>query len=224
MAPAKKQVKGVTPSPVKARKPGKKPPKEVRSAIYRAKQAKAREEVRSELKPDVVARSAERKPTYGSDEFPYTQELGAQLFGYIIRGMSLDAISQVVGCPSIGTMLQWIGKPTHPFSALYAQGKSLLVPLFEERAQDAALKPEIQEIRTVRSGVDAKGNSIDSEEIKYVDNVERAKLKLLAYQWTLSHLVPKKHGRNPADNPNAPNSQLEALFASLKSGPKHDSD
>lgn len=95
----------------------------------------------------------------------------------------------------------------------------MVVPLYEDRALSLALNSKPGIIRTTRTGTDVKGNPIDSEEIREVDAVERSKLGLIAYQWALGWMVPKKHGRQADPSANQPNDQLKALFDSLKSGP-----
>lgn len=127
----------------------------------------------------------------------------------------MDKISRRPGMPELKTMIAWLGDPDHPFGKTYMDAKALLVPLYEERAQDAALDATRSEIVTTRYS-DKDG---ESREVRIVDNVERAKLIVAAYQWTLSHLKPKKHGRNADPESGRPNDQLKALFDSLKQGP-----
>ena len=131
----------------------------------------------------------------------------------------MDNISQMEGMPGLGTMVRWLGSEEHPFKKIYARAKQLLLELYEERAQLAAVNPEPFVIVTERQVLNRDGDIVDVIERKRVDNVQRSALKLEGYRWTLGYLNPKKHGRTPDPGASQPNEQLEGLFAALKAGP-----
>ena len=215
MAPAKKR--GAPASASKPERRSKKLTRKEKSAhnkVFFREHSRAAQEALNHR----VAEEAEILHSAREGEPPATEwseALGKTLFGLIVVGLSMDKISQRPGMPELKTMLVWLGNPGHPFGKLYKEAKALLVPLYEERAQDAALEATKSEVVTTRYS-DRDG---ESREVKIVDNVERAKLKLTAYQWSLSHLLPKKHGRNADPEAGKPNDQLKALFDSLKQGP-----
>ena len=132
----------------------------------------------------------------------------------------MDAISQIEGMPGLGVMVRWLGEDKHPFRPIYARAKSLLVELYEERAQLAAVNPEQFVIVTEKQVLDREGNVVDLVEKRTVDNVARSTLKFEAYKWTLGYLQPKKHGKQSQPDADKPNEQLEALYQSLRAGPK----
>ncbi len=127
-------------------------------------------------------------------------------------------IGKMDGMPSDITMFRWIGDKAHPFSEVYKRAKELLVARYEEEIQEIASEALVGEIVTERDAV-VDGDVVRLTETRRADNVERAKVKIAARQWGLSHLMPSKHGRNADPEAGKPNEQLAALFASLKSGP-----
>lgn len=126
-------------------------------------------------------------------DVPYTEELNDALLDLVGTGHSLEAISHMPGMPRLIVLLKWVYDASHPFCKTYAQGKQLLVALYEEKALQIAQQALHQEIRTERSG----GKDGGSTEVKIVDNVQRAALIVDTMKWTLSHLMPKKHGKQP---------------------------
>lgn len=123
------------------------------------------------------------------------------------------------GMPPLFQLLRWLGDDTHPFVSCRARAKALLVPLYEEMAQSIAMNSNLGEIVTEKQVVTKDGDIVDVVERRTLDNVERSKLALQGLQWTLGHLMPKKHGRTPDTMGTKPNEQLEGLFAALKAGP-----
>jgi Bacteriophage Sf6, terminase small subunit-like len=149
----------------------------------------------------------------------YTPELGDTLRALVADGVSLDNIVTLPNMPKLHNLLAWIADDTHPFRKIYYDAKRTLTALYEERAHDAAHKPLIQTIRTRREVLDREGNVVLVTEEKEIDNVERSKLIVNTTQWTLSHLQPKKHGKNPDVGSGGVSPQLQALFDSINSGP-----
>lgn len=215
MAPAKKRGAPASASePERQSKKLTRKEKSVRNKVFFREHSKGAQEAINHR----VAEEAGVLHSARADESPATEwseALGKTLFGLIVVGLSMDKISKRPGMPELKTMLVWLGNPDHPFGKVYKEAKALLVPLYEERAQDAALESTQSEVVTTRYS-DRDG---ESREVKIIDNVERAKLRVTAYQWTLSHLLPKKHGRNADPELGKPNDQLRALFDSLKQGP-----
>lgn len=155
-------------------------------------------------------------------EYPrveWSDELGTALFTLISTGHSMREIAEIEGMPPLPQMLVWLGEPTHPFTICRARAKELLVPLYEEMAQHLTMNSNIGEIVTERQVVTKDGDIVDTVETRRVDNVERSKLALQGLQWTLGHLMPRKHGRNAEPASNGPNEQLKGLFDALKAGP-----
>ncbi len=185
-----------------------------RVAAYKAQHAAIRAEVRSMASPEALAPNTLTDFRPGAAD--YTEELGARLYELIATGHSMDAIAALPGTPSLITMLRWKNKEDHPFAKVYNEAKQMLVPLFEERALMAAVTPLKGEVRTTKYS-EREGTT---EEVRVVDNVQRSELIMRAYQWSLSHLMPRKHGRNPEESQNKANEQLNALFDALKAGPQ----
>lgn len=150
----------------------------------------------------------------------YTNELGEVMAAMVADGMTLDAMDTLDKLPPRRVILRWLTDTEHPFYKLYYEAKRMLVPLYEERAQTAASTPLIGVTKISRQALDRDGDPVDLYEERTADNVERSKLIVNTLQWSLSHLAPKKHGRNPDLSSDKPNEQLEGLFAALKAGPK----
>jgi hypothetical protein len=148
----------------------------------------------------------------------WSDKLGEAIFALVSTGHSMDEISKIDGMPSLFQQLKWLSDPAHPFSVTRARAKDMLVPLYEEQGQRIAVNSNPCILKTRRQVLDKFGAPVWIEETKEIDNVARSALALQGLQWTLSHLMPKKHGLKP--EPTAgPNEQLEGLFAALKAGP-----
>lgn len=131
----------------------------------------------------------------------------------------MNAISKLEGMPSVYQMMKWLAEEEHPFTKCRARAQRELVPYYEEMAKEIAMTSNTYDIVTKKQVITKDGDVIEVEETRTVDNVERSKLAVSTLQWSLSHLAPKKHGRNPDPNADKPNEQLEGLFAALKHGP-----
>jgi hypothetical protein len=94
-----------------------------------------------------------------------------------------------------------------------------LVPYYEELAKDISMTANSYSIVTKKQVLTRDGDVEDLVEERIVDNVERSKLAVSTLQWTLSHLMPKKHGRTPDQSTGAANEQLKGLIDALKAGP-----
>lgn len=149
----------------------------------------------------------------------WSAALGEALFALVSTGHSMDEISKIKGMPSLFQMLKWLHDPKHPFSVTRARGKEMLVPLYEEHAHRVTTTANPTILKTRRQVVTKDGDVVWVTEKKEIDNVARSALAMQGLQWTLSHLMPKKHGRTPDPNGDKPNAQLEGLFAALKAGP-----
>lgn len=152
--------------------------------------------------------------------FPWSDELGAQLFELFATGRGLDQVSQIEGMPGLGVMVRWLADVKHPFTIIHTRAKALLVSLFEDRALAVALQTNEAVTETERQTLTKDGEIVDLKERRVSDNVPRSALAFAAYQWALSHLQPKKHGKQAQPDTDKPNEQLEALYQSLKAGPK----
>ena len=113
-------------------------------------------------------------------------------------------------------MLRWLSNETHKFSLTYARARAMVVPLYEDRALAAVLNPLTGKVCTKRQVLDRDGKIVEVEETRESDNVARSALVFGGYQWVLGWMLPKKHGQKPDDGGTKKNTQLEALFQSLK--------
>jgi hypothetical protein len=145
--------------------------------------------------------------------------LSVALFALISTGHGMTEIASIDGMPPLYQMLQWLGDEAHPFVSVYTRAKQMLVPLYEEKAQELAMNSNAFELRTEKQVVTKDGDIVDVVETRYVDNVERSRLAVATMQWTLSHLRPRKHGRDPIDPAPGANEQLKGLIDALKAGP-----
>ena len=148
----------------------------------------------------------------------WSDKLGEAIFALVSTGHSMDEISKIDGMPSLFQQLKWLSDPAHPFSTTRARAKDMLVPLYEEQGQRIAVNSNPCILKTRRQVLTKDGDIVWIEEEKEIDNVARSTLALQGLQWTLSHLMPKKHGLKP-EPVVGPNEQLEGLFAALKAGP-----
>jgi hypothetical protein len=221
MPAKKKQVKATPPTAARAVAPkkvriGKLLTKAEKLAACNATSRAAANEVQAMINTRAEESVVKRKQ--GGQPYPYTEELGKRIHDLLVQGLSVMKASKMPDMPDDVTMFKWIGDPSHPFSELYKRAKQLMVARFEEEIQAIADEPDVQEIVTEREAV-VDGVIVKLKEVRRVDATEHRKLRIDARRWTLSHLMPKKHGRQPEAGIGEKNDQLEALFASLKSGP-----
>ena len=182
----------------------------------KAQGVKAAAKVKRPKLPPVIAKTG-RPPIH--PPFAWSDELGQQLFMLVSTGHSMQEIAAMDDMPSLFDMLKWSANTQHPFARIRAQAKELLVLHFEEQARMIAQTPSIGVVRVTRQVIDRDGNKRTLRETRESDNVERAKLAVQGLQWTLGHLMPKKHGPKATDVNTDPNEQLEGLFAALHAGP-----
>jgi hypothetical protein len=122
--------------------------------------------------------------------------------------------------PELWELLSWLADLNHAFAKSFSRARELVIPLYEDRALSLALYSQTGVVKTRRQVVTKDGDIVEVEETREGDAVERAKLGLSAYQWALSWMLPKKHGKQADPEAGKPNAQLTALFDSLKAGPK----
>lgn len=149
----------------------------------------------------------------------WSDDLNEALYALISTGHGMREISEMEGMPPLYQMLKWLADETHPFTICRARAKDMLVPLYEETAQAIGMKPNTLRLKTRKQIVTKDGDVVWVTEYRESDNVERSKLALQTLQWTLGHLKPKKHGRNPDPSTGGANEQLKGLFDALKAGP-----
>jgi hypothetical protein len=239
MTAAKKQSKGVPAHPAgerkyngeltrKARKIiNKERLREVNKVMYKAVKDQVAAHTKDlprktsvDVAPKVKVRASKFTIQELKADWPYTDELDAQLFQLLSTGSSLDTISKLEGMPPLWIILGWLADATHKLNTTYTRARNMVIPLYEDRALDIALNPKCGTIKVKRQALTKDGKIVDLEETREGDNVERAKLAFGAYQWALGWMVPKKHGKQATQDADKPNEQLEALFQSLKAGPK----
>jgi hypothetical protein len=193
-------------------------------AVDRAAQAHVQETLNARA-PEIVADDPELSALL--DETgraqTYTEALGIRIGDLLVAGLSIMKIAKMPGMPSEVRMFRWIGTPDHPFSKVYKEAKALMVSRFEEEIQAIADEQTTCELRTERE-VFVDGVKETVVEVRHVDAIEHRKLRIAARQWTLSHLMPKKHGKQAMGTAGEGNEQLNALFAALKSGPAEPQD
>lgn len=149
----------------------------------------------------------------------WSDELNEDLFILISTGNSMEAIGEMTGMPPLFQQLKWLADKTHPYSDCRARALNNLIPFYEERIKEIGLSTNKSRFRTKTQHVTKDGEVVDVYGYREVDNVERSKLAVQVLQWTLGHMIPKKHGSKPDSSGDKPNEQLEGLFAALKSGP-----
>jgi hypothetical protein len=171
--------------------------------------------------PQVVAEDAELNAILSETNRPttYTEALGTRISDLLVAGLSVMKIAKMPGMPSEVRMFRWIGTLDHPFSAIYKEAKALMVSRFEEEIQAIADEQTTSVLRIEREVFNPAGVKETVVETRHVDAVEHRKLRIAARQWSLSHLMPKKHGKQAQVTDDKPNEQLNALFAALKAGP-----
>ena len=223
MAPAKKQQKGAPPSTaqggdaVKRRKGGHHN-REANAARHRDLQAA----IRAQLQPvaaDVPKRKNGKPAIAPSAARPkvYNEEIAHAIclrFASDTK-MTLGHLDADPLMPTSFTFCEWL-RDTPTLARLYARSRDIQFEKQAEELEDIARNPLIGEIRIKRTGTDAKGQPFDSEEIKFHDNVERARLIVDTRKWILSKQRPKKYGVQVAADAGAPNEQLKALFDALR--------
>lgn len=194
-------------------------------AVDRAAQAHV-QEILSARAPEIVADDPELSALL--DETgraqTYTEVLGIRIGDLLVAGLSIMKIAKMPGMPSEVRMFRWIGTPDHPFSKVYKEAKALMVSRFEEEIQAIADEQTTSVLRIEREVFSPDGVKETVVEVRHVDAVEHRKLRIAARQWTLSHLMPKKHGKQATGTAGEGNEQLNALFAALKSGPAEPQD
>lgn len=221
MAPKKQKVAATAPA---SRRPGSKkagiPTKAERRLANKAAYKSIRtvvDNLKVQVKAQVVSEKKLGRPP--NPEFPWTDELGEQLFVLLATGSTMREVAAIEGNPDLYQLLKWVYDKEHPFAKIRDRAKEMLVPLFEDDARALTQKATHYAIVTEKQVVTKDGDVVDVEERRTVDNVERAKLAFAGLQWTLGHLMPKKHGRQPDTGDGGKNEQLEGLFAALKAGP-----
>ncbi len=185
-----------------------------RHAVSRA--LSARPEVAKSLPPATEFLNLNHED---GDDVTWSPELGAVLFKLVSTGHSMEQIAAMPGAPSTYRQLSWCTDQAHPYCDLYAKAKQQMALLLEERALAAAVIPLKAEVTTRRQTLDKDGTVKDLEDVRTEDNVARAKLMAEGFRWQLAVLQPKRYRMNETPDAAKPNDQLEALFASLKSGP-----
>lgn len=206
MAPTKQKKGAAKPLPA-----AKKRAKEVHPAI---KRQRAAEEAEREHMTAVVPRAKAERAGEGQTIL-YTPELAAKLHELIVSGTSLRKIGMIDGMPSVSTLVCWTANKAHPFAEDYRRAKLLMAALYEEDVTDIADTPATGTFRTTRE--DPKFGTI--VEMRQVDMTAHRAMRIAARQWVLSVLLPGRHGKNATATSDKPNEQLDALFASLRSGP-----
>lgn len=149
----------------------------------------------------------------------WTKELEEDLFVLMSTGHGMQAIANIEGMPSVYQMMTWFADKEHPFSKCRVRAQESLVPFYEELAKDIAMSTNHAVFKTRKQVVTRDGDVVWVTERREADNVARSALAVSTLQWTLSHLQPKKHGRNPDQSTGTANEQLKGLFDSLKAGP-----
>lgn len=223
MASAEKRQKGTPPSAAQngsaaKRKKGGHHNREANSARYRALQAAIREQLQP-VAASVPKRKRGKPAIAPSTMRPkiYDEEVARAIclrFASDTK-MTLGHLDADPLMPTSFTFCEWL-RDTPTLARLYARSRDVQFEKQAEELESVARDPLIGEIRVTRSGVDAKGQPFDSEEVKFHDNVERARLIVETRKWILSKQRPRKYGVQVAADAGAPNEQLKALFDALR--------
>lgn len=222
MPTAKKQTKGVPPpSAGKAAKPkkphglagkGGKKNHAANAAAYKQIQ----EDVRA-----VLSVPMERYPCgavkvidWAKKPKVYDQELGRRicLMFETDPRMSLVRINTDPTLPLVSTFYEWL--ESHPdLNRDYIRAREVHSDLQAEELATITREPLRGEVRVTKTGVDAEGQAFSSEEVRVIDNVDRARLIVDTDKWILSKLRPKKYGVAPMEiEGNQPLKDLLAEF------------
>ena len=131
--------------------------------------------------------------------------------------MSLVRINTDPALPLVSTFYDWLD--SHPdASKKYARAREVHSDLQAEELSNITRNPYVGEIRVVRSGTNADGTTFDTEEVRTIDNVDRARLIVDTDKWILSKLRPKKYGITPLDEGDS--SALDELLTQFRSRSK----
>jgi hypothetical protein len=127
--------------------------------------------------------------------------------------MSLGRLNLDPTLPTVMTFYEWLEIAPH-IAKTYTRAREAQADIQAEEMRETAANPRPGEIRIVRTGTDSLGRSIDSEEIRYIDSIERAKLMVSTEQWLLAKLRPKKYGVQPIEIEG--NDSLKDLLAAFR--------
>ena len=177
--------------------------KVVNSATHTKVRRIAREEIQSEYSSG-LERTTSGKALVIQDEVPrptkYTEVLGRRvclMFATNSR-MTLGRMNADPTLPTVSTLYEWL--IDHPdFEKLYNKSRQIQQDVQAEELADDADKARKGEIRVTRTGIGAKGEVIDTEEVRTIDNVDRSRLYIETRKWILSKQRPKKYGVQPIE-------------------------
>jgi Bacteriophage Sf6, terminase small subunit-like len=231
MATAKKRGAPAS-APVRQKKLTRKEKSAINKAVYAAKQAAAKAErqarfvdrhksrivLAKELRPNpanpkVVHPDDGRKPT------AYTKELGDRICYMFSTDpeMSLLRMNADPTLPTVGSFYGWL-RDNEDLAKMYHNAREMQQDLKAAEMEEWTKTPLVGTIRTVRTGVDFKGKPIESEEVREIDNVDRARLMVETRKWILAKERPKKYGLQPIDV--ADNGPLQELLAQFRARSK----
>ena len=113
--------------------------------------------------------------------------------------MSLARLNAMPDMPTVFTFYEWLD--AHPdLNRQYVRAREVHADLQAEELRDITRAPLRGEVRVTRSGTNADGSTFDSEEVRVIDNVDRARLIVDTDKWILSKLRPKKYGIQPVES------------------------
>lgn len=135
-------------------------------------------------KKEKTKAAAKREPKKVGRPSLYSEELAARIVDALIAGQSLRKITQEDWCPSMFTILKWLGEKPE-FSAQYMRARELQAEAMFEEILDISDEVEVAKVVTEDGQVDLK---LDSTA------VARNRLRVDARKWALARMAPKRYG------------------------------
>lgn len=215
MAPTTKRGAPASASkPVRRKKPST-PERDAKLRKYMSEQKAIKEEIKTDEILNAFAAPGHPQK--------WTAEIEKKFEQLVSSGVPVRTIGRRMDMPNEYNLWTWIGQTDHPCANAYARGKQRRVAKLEEQIEIIAQTPFIGTITTEKY-VPTKFGLEQVTETRRFDNVDHRRLLIDTYKWTLSHTRPKKHGRQPEQDTDKKNDQLDSLFQALMSGPAKDDE
>lgn len=121
----------------------------------------------------------------------YTEELAAELCGYVSLGESLRKVCRRKGMPAPSTVFLWLQKYER-FSEQYARAKEEAADMFIEDILEIADNAKKDKIPVYKVNEDGEKVVVGYQESK--TSVQRARVQIDSRKWLAMKLKPKKYG------------------------------
>jgi len=116
----------------------------------------------------------------------YTPEIAALICKRLADGETLRAICRDLGRPAESTVRSWVLADVNDFAAQYTRAREVGYLCMADEI--------IDESRSCRDSVKKTVKSDGSEELVYMDAVDRSRIRVDTLKWTLSKVLPKVYG------------------------------